>query len=103
MPIWKLAVPCFPRRSGHTVVKRGETGPIRDHLAQRGDGFYNKGRMLILMALISMQGLAQYTGNAVCGDCHRNIVKRYAGTAMSREGVLCENCHGQATLHVKGA
>ncbi|MBS1825744.1 MAG: hypothetical protein JST93_10520 [Acidobacteria bacterium] len=59
--------------------------------------------MLILLALLATQGPAQFTGNAICGDCHRNIVKRYAATTMSREGVLCENCHGPANLHAQGA
>ncbi len=57
----------------------------------------------ILLALLAMPGLAQFTGNAACGECHRNIVRRYAATVMSKEGVLCENCHGAAGMHVKGS
>lgn len=59
--------------------------------------------MLILLALLIGLGRAQFVGNAACADCHRNIVKRYAATTMSKEGVLCENCHGEARMHAKGS
>lgn len=59
--------------------------------------------MLILLALLTGLGRAQFVGNAACADCHRNIVKRYAATTMSKEGVLCENCHGDARMHAKGS
>ncbi len=58
--------------------------------------------MLLLLAQVAVLGHAQFTGNAICGDCHRNIAKYYAATTMSREGVLCENCHGAARLHARG-
>ncbi|MBL8178216.1 MAG: cytochrome c3 family protein [Bryobacterales bacterium] len=59
--------------------------------------------MLILLALLGGLGWGQFVGDSACADCHRNIVKRYGATTMSKEGVLCENCHGEARMHAKGA
>lgn len=59
--------------------------------------------MLLLLAQVALLGQTGFTGNAKCGECHRNITKLYANSTMSREGVLCEQCHGAAKQHAAGA
>lgn len=63
-------------------------------------------RFVPLVLIFCFQLIAQnpYVGNVVCETCHRNIVKRFAQTAMARtsgKDFLGSGTHGRTQFHAR--
>ncbi len=45
---------------------------------------------------------AEPVGSDTCASCHADVAKNFQHAFHAQQGVACENCHGNGSLHVEG-
>jgi predicted CXXCH cytochrome family protein len=45
---------------------------------------------------------AKPVGSETCGTCHEDVAKNFGHAYHAQQGVTCEQCHGNGSLHVDG-